>query len=335
METRALRFHGADDLRLETVPLRAPGSGDVLVAVDACAVCESDFAFLAGSARPRSIPVTLGHEIAATVAASQAPGWHEGDAVVVGAGLPCGECGHCVGGRVNVCEHLTLVGVDVDGGLADRLVVPGAALVRRPLGIDPGPAATADAAAAAYHAVVRRGELRQGHVVVVLGATAPAHYALQIAQVAGAAPVIAAVPDAAAGERARALGADEVLVLEAGRSVGREIKLLSDGGADVAADFSGEPATVDAAVKSLRPGGIAVTAGLGTDAVRTVPSVLWSLHEYELRGSFGSLPGDLDRVLAWLDDGTLDAPDTATVPLAEASSALPEHDGHQRLVVVP
>ncbi len=312
----------------------------MVLAVDGCAVCDADFAFLTGSAHTRRVPVTLGHEVAATVVDSRAAGWRPGDGAVVAGGAPCEDCRRCREGRVNICERLVLVGVASDGGMAERLTVNSAALVRRPAGIDASAAANADAAAAAYHALATRGAMRSGDAVAVFGIGVPGGYALQIAKALGAAPVIAVDVDSRGREAARGLGADEVLAVEPGRSIGREIKLLTDGGADVAVDFGSDPATLDAAIKSVRPGGVAVAAGLVAEPLATVPSVLWALHEYELRGSFGSLPGDLAQVLSWLATGTLVPPHLETVALADAVPTVLQHaraptPGPVRLIVTP
>jgi len=337
---RALRFHGPGDLRLEEVPEPEPADGEVTLAVDACGVCGSDLHFLDGSARTAHTPITLGHEIAGVVAAA-AEGWEVGAPVLVAAGTHCGECRRCVEGRPNLCERSAVVGIDFDGGLADRVAIPGEMLIRRPEGLSPVVAATAvDAGATAWHAVTRRAGVTEGDAVVVIGVGGLGSYAVQIARNAGAGPVIAADIDPARLEEAERLGADETVLVEPGRSLGREVKLLTDGGVDVALEFVGRASTVDAAVKCLRPGGVAVAVGVGTEPVATLPPVLWSNHEYTLTGSYGSLPGDAEAVLAALAGGALQAPPVEEIALDGAADAIMaaargERPVAGRLVAIP
>lgn len=313
---RALRFHGPQDLRLEEVPTPSPGPGEVLVAVEASGVCGSDLHFLDGTARTDHVPLTLGHEVAGTIADPGDSSLPAGLTVVVEVGAFCGDCRHCLAGSSNLCERARVLGIDVDGGLAELVVAPAASVVARPHEVGPGAAATAtDAGGTALHAVSRRGAVSDGDAVVVIGVGGLGAYGVQFARLAGASPVIAADREPNALELAAALGADETILVEAGMSVGRTVKMLTDGGADVAIEFVGAAATVDAAVKSLRPGGRAVVVGVGIEPLATLPPVLWSNNEYELVGAYGSLPGDVERVLATLADGSVQAPPLTHVGL--------------------
>jgi len=321
--TRALRFHGANDLRLDNVALRAPAAGEVVVAVDACGVCGSDLRITDGTVRVGRIPITLGHEIAGTVRECRSPDWSPGDSVVVTASTSCGRCARCIEDRTNLCESKQLIGVDLDGGLAEALTVSAGSLIARPAGLDAGTAATAvDAGAGALHAVLRRGLVQPGTAVAVVGAGAVGTYAIQIAKLAGAAPIIAIDIDSGALERAAAAGADETHLVDDPAGVGRAVRLMTDGGVDVALEFAGTPSSVNMAITSLRPGGAAVAAGIGAGPITTVAPGRWSTQEYELRGAFGHLPGDAERVLAWLADGTIAPPPLVTVPLDDAAGAI-------------
>lgn len=337
---RALRFHGPGSLTLEDLPEPQPGSGEVLLDVTACGVCGSDLHFLDGTARTAHVPITLGHEIAGRIIEPGESGFGARTPVVVEVGAHCGGCRRCLEGRPNLCERMAALGIHRDGGLAHRVAVPATSLVPIPDGLAPESAATAvDAGATAYHAVTRTAALQPGETALVIGAGGLGSYAMQIARRRGAAAVIVADTDPGALERAHHLGADEVIAVTPGVSLGRAVKLLTDGGVDVALEFVGRAATVDAAVKSLRPGGRAVAAGVGTEPVLTVPPVLWSNNEYQLRGSYGSLPGDVAAVLAGLATGELAAPPLETVPLDRAAATILARStgegGGSRLMVLP
>lgn len=341
MMVRSLRFHGRGDLRAEDVQLPPLEHGDVAVEVEVCGVCGSDFHFLDGSARPGHVPITLGHEIAGWVTESEDPSWKSGDEVVVAAGVVCGSCVACRNDREMICERMAMTGIDFDGGLAETVIVPGGALLARPAGLSAEIAATAvDAGATAFHAVSCRAGVQSADSVLIVGVGGLGSYGLQIARIMGAAPVIVADRDPEALERARELGADETILVEPGASVGRAVKLLTSGGVDAALEFVGRAATLDAAVKSLRPGGTAVAVGVGMEPLTTLPPVLWARNEYALIGSFGSHRRDVEQVLEWLADGTLQAPLLERIPLQGAERVIMARaDGTRpatgRLMVVP
>lgn len=320
---RALRLHGPGDLRLEDAELRAPIAGEVVVDVDACGVCGSDLHFLDGTARTDHVPITIGHEVAGRVADSADPDWPTGTPVLVAVGTFCEACPRCLEGRHNICERAQVLGIDVDGGLADALVAPTRSLVALPNGVDVAEAATAvDAGTTAFHAVTRTGAVRAGDAVAIIGGGGLGTYGLQFARFAGATPIIVADTNQSTLERAHGLGADETVLVEEGMSVGRAIKMLTDGGADVAIEFVGRASTVDAAVKSIRPGGTAVAVGVGNEPLVTLPPVLWSNHEYSLRGSYGALPGDLATVVGLMASGDIAAPPVVPVALEDAADRI-------------
>lgn len=329
---RALRLHGPGDLRLDEVTDPQPGDDEILVVVEAAGVCGSDLHFVDGTARTSRLPITLGHEVAGTIAGTS------GERVVVSLATPCGSCPRCVEGRPNLCARTEVIGIDRDGGLADRLVVPASAVVRVPDGVSSVAAATAvDAGATAWHAVHRRGEVGSGDRVAIIGVGGLGSYGLQMARNLGA-WTVAVDTSQAALDRALALGADAVILAEPGASTGRAVKEATDGGADIAIEFVGAASTVDAAIKSLRPGGRAVAVGVGPEALTTIPPVLWSNNEYTLAGSYGSLPGDTEAVLDGLATGRLTAPALQTVTMNDAVRAINEaayRGRSERLVVTP
>jgi D-arabinose 1-dehydrogenase-like Zn-dependent alcohol dehydrogenase len=319
---QAVRLHGPGDVRLDTVD-EPGGEGLTVVAVEAAGICGSDVHFVDGSARTAHTPITLGHEVAGRVSIDPSGTFEEGAEVVVAVGRFCMECPRCAEGRFNICERANVLGIHADGGLADLVAVAPDAVLPRPAGVSAPDAATAvDAGATALHATTRRAEVEDGETVLVIGAGGLGSYGIQFARIAGAGAVIVADTDPTALEAARALGADDTVLVESGASTGRAVKHLTDGGVDVAIEYVGAAASVTDAVKSIRPGGRAVVVGVGIEPITTLPAVLWSNNEYVLMGSYGSLPGDAETVLQMLAAGTVTAPTTFEAPLAEAPSVL-------------
>ncbi|MDQ4116347.1 MAG: alcohol dehydrogenase catalytic domain-containing protein [Actinomycetota bacterium] len=172
MRAAVLEAFGTD-VHVTDVAPPDPGPGEVLVDVAACGVGltleRARTGALGGSA-----PRVVGHEIGGTVACvgPGVTGWAAGDRVTTSFYLTCGRCRWCAGGRETLCENWGgFVGVHVDGGLAEQVVLPAHGLVRVPDGVALDDAAiAADAIATPYHAFTARAPVRPGQTVAVIGA---------------------------------------------------------------------------------------------------------------------------------------------------------------------
>ncbi len=144
---------------VETGSMPEPGPDEVLVRVAAAGVCGSDLHLLAAGLLEGRVP---GHEIA-----GRTP---DGSAVAVEPLSSCGRCGPCRAGDRHRCErHAALIGVELDGGMTDALVVPTAAVVPLPAGVDPVDASLVEPLAVAVHGL-RRAGVTPGERILVVGA---------------------------------------------------------------------------------------------------------------------------------------------------------------------
>lgn len=322
----AARFHApGEPLKLEQVPVPIPGHGQALVRVHACGVCGSDVHFLAGHAPVAVTPITLGHEPAGTVeqAGPGAEAVEPGQRVVVRAGDHCGQCPACASGRDNICERSQVLGMHIDGGLAEFVVANAEDLVPIPDSVTFEQAAIiSDAVATPYHAIVERGALQAGETVAVFGCGGLGIHAVQLARLCGAATVIAVDVRASALDRAKDAGADYVVNASEGRT-SRTVRELT-GGVDLALEFIGRAETISEAVKSLRRGGRAVVVGMGGDAITLPPPNLFTWSEHSLIGSFGISADSVRRLLDMVASGRLDLSASVTdiLPLSQVNAAI-------------
>jgi propanol-preferring alcohol dehydrogenase len=124
MKAMVLNAVGAP-LRLEERPDPTPGAGELLIRVEACAVCRTDLHVIDGDLERPSLPVVPGHEIVGRVEAL-------GDGVTTVAlgtrvGVPwlghtCGHCARCRHGQENLCDEPQFTGYTRDGGFATHVV---------------------------------------------------------------------------------------------------------------------------------------------------------------------------------------------------------------------
>lgn len=162
-------------------PLRSPG--EVLVAVEACGVCGTDVGVVAGEldfARP---PVVLGHEVFGRVVQADSESW-VGRGAAVDPQVVCGTCRFCRRGLLNLCEHLSHLGMNRHGGMARWVVVPAANVHLLPDGVDPRAGALVEPLACVL-AAWTRARPAVGERVHVVGDGPTALLFVQVARAAG------------------------------------------------------------------------------------------------------------------------------------------------------
>src|SRR5262245_16108972 len=109
-------------------PSPEPGRGQVLVEVEACAICRTDLHIADGELEDPALPLVLGHQAVGTIVAvdETVSDRSVGDRVgVPWLGWADGTCAYCANGRENLCPEARFTGYDVDGGYAERLVAGG------------------------------------------------------------------------------------------------------------------------------------------------------------------------------------------------------------------
>jgi L-iditol 2-dehydrogenase len=126
MPMLAAMLKAPGSLTIENVEVPQPGPGEVLLKVDACALCGTDKRVLAGE-KPVSVPI-IGHEIAGTVT-SVGPGVDAaikvGGRYAVQTVIGCGDCPMCAVSRENLCEKgFTAIGYAYNGGFSESMLVP-------------------------------------------------------------------------------------------------------------------------------------------------------------------------------------------------------------------
>jgi L-iditol 2-dehydrogenase len=211
---RALAYRGPGRLELEDRPDPKARDGEVVLRVDACAICGTDLRIAAGdhSAYRDADGRVPGHEIAGTVVQA-GPGARAavGDQVFVIPNYGCGACRPCRRGQVTMCAVKRAVGVTEDGGLADYLLLPAALVAQGNLlpvaaGTDPAAAALAEPLACALRGQRACG-IDAGDVVLVCGAGPVGLLHVALARLAGAGTVLVSDPHPERRERALAWGA--------------------------------------------------------------------------------------------------------------------------------
>lgn len=298
---------GPGGLELRDLAQPVPGSGQVLLAVRAAALCGTDV-HIAHGTMPIRPPLVLGHELAGIVAAV-GPGTTS--PVAVGQRVTtetdasfCGECAFCLSGDQHRCPKRTAIGTSAPGGLAEFVVVPATGVHPLPAGVDYASGALTEPLAVAVRAVIERGTVEPGEEVVVIG---PGTIGLLVAQVAlerGATVTVAGLArHAARFAIARELGIHRTVALD----TPADLEAFAGGrdglGLDVVIECSGAAEAVTSGLRLLRKGGrlvlVAFTPG------KTVPMDLDLVVQRELAivASRGKRPSCFTIALDLLDAG--------------------------------
>jgi 2-desacetyl-2-hydroxyethyl bacteriochlorophyllide A dehydrogenase len=334
--------HGSPgSFRIIDLPAPAPGPRDVRLAVGACGLNHLDLWLEEGGLpMPVQLPRIPGCEISGTIDAvgTEVTDWTPGDRVAVQSNLFCGHCEFCRRGDESLCLEGELIGVDRDGGFAQRVVVPARSLVRLPDRVDfVASAALTLAGSTAMHMLTRRAQVRPGDWVLAMGAASGVgSAAIQIAKALGA-RVITTASSAAKRELAARLGADHVVDLNK-PSWPTDVRRLTDKhGVDLVVEHLGG-AILEHVFGCLARGGTVVTCGATTG--REVNLKLWPffVKEQRLIGSYGRNRADIAATLDWLAEGRLRPVVDRTVSLAEtpdAFAALRSRSVLGKRVVVP
>jgi NADPH:quinone reductase-like Zn-dependent oxidoreductase len=324
---KAVRFHqhgGLEVLKYEEAPAPKMQPNEVLVKVKTCALNHLDLWLRMGvRAWTLAMPHIVGSDISGEVAGigSLVTRFKPGDRVLLSPGISCGQCEMCFKGLDSACRSFTLFGVMVDGGYAEYVKSPEMNVI--PI---PGDLSFDEAAAVplvfvtAWHMLFTRAQIKPGEDVLIIGAgSGVGSAAIQIAKFAGARVIATAGADWKL-EKARALGADEV-INHTGQSISDEVKrITAKRGVDVVVDHVGA-AVWEACFDSLATYGRFVTCGTTAGADLKLNAQVLYGRQRTILGSFMGGKGELMDALKLAGTRKLKAVIDSSFPLEEAAAA--------------
>ena len=250
------------------VPDPAPGPGQVLLRVRACAVCRTDLHIIDGDLRDPKLPLVLGHEIVGTVAARGANATRFQVGARVGVpwlGWTCGECRYCRSNRENLCVRARFTGYQIDGGYAECCVADERFCFALPESYDDAQAAPLLCAGLiGYRALRAAGDAT---ALGLYGFGAAAHLIAQVAESQGRRVFAFTRPgDTVSQQFARRLGAEWA----GGSDQSPPVEL------DAAILFAPVGGLVPAALRAVAKGGTVVCAGIHMTDIPSFPyEILW------------------------------------------------------------
>ncbi len=307
-----------------------PGPQDVLVRVAYVGICGSDLHGYTGESGRRIPPIIMGHEASGWIEAvgtdvPDRPELRPGARACFDSTVYCNACDACQAGRFNRCINRQVLGVSVpgmkrQGCMAELVCLPWWTIVPMPEPLSFERAALIEPVAIAAHAVTI-GQVKEGNIVLVIGAGTIGLFLLQVARLAGARRVLVSDPIRSRRFLAAQLGA-EVTIDPLEENLHAVVRDESGGqGADIVFEAVGFAPTIRQAVDSARMGGRVVLVGNLAKLVEINPQDLIS-RELELHGSYAS-SGEFRTCVDLVAEGHLqvDPLISDVMPLAEGAMA--------------
>lgn len=342
---RALVYTGPERLEVADWPDPEPEPGGAVLRVLACGICGTDLRIQAGRHRayPDGTRRVPGHEIVGEVVAvgEQVTVHAVGDRVFVAPNLGCGRCPACRLGRVNLCVDPSAFGITFDGGFAELLAVPAAAVAQGNLLTVPERLDAAATSAVEPLACVLRGQravgVSAGDRVLVCGAGPIGLLHVLLARSAGA-RVLVSEPAERRRVQAAEFGA-EVLIDPSSEDLEARVLDATDGlGADVVITAVPVAAVQEQALSLAAIGGrLNFFGGLSRDAsMISIDSNLIHYRELKITGTTANDTDDCRRALELMTSGEVDLRSlvTARFPLAAGTDAFAAAATGQNLKVV-
>lgn len=325
MKTTLFYKHGGPEvLEYTDFPTPQPKHGEALVRLRAAALNRMDVMVRNGwQGLKLELPHINGADGSGEVAVlgDNATGVQVGDRVVINANLGCGECEFCLNKQDNMCRNWHLLGETVRGTYAEYVCVPARQLYKLPADFDfHKAAASALVYQTAWHSLVRRGRVKTGETVAVVGAGGGVNSAsIQIAKYLGA-RVIAIGSNVQKLERAQALGADILIDRSKEEDWSKTVFLATDKrGADVIVDNVGT--TFPLSLRALRKGGRLLTVGnSGAPRFEIDNRYMFAKH-LSIIGSTMSTLEEFAEVMDLITAGKLQPVIDKTFPLKDAAAA--------------
>ena len=325
MKAILIHKHGdAGVLEYADFPSPQPGPGEVLIRLRAAALNHLDIWVRRGwPGLKLEYPHIPGADGAGEIAAlsESVDDWSSGERVVINPNLSCGTCAYCLAGMDNRCNDWGLLGETTRGTYAEYIAVPSRNLLRIPESLSVHQAAAASLVfLTAWHSLIKRGRMKAGETVLIVGASGGVNLAsLQIAKLGGARViVVGSGPEKLA--LAESLGADHLIDRHRTNRWAEEVyRITRKRGADIIVDNVGT--TFPVSFRAAAKGGRILTVGnTGNPRIEIDNRYIFAKH-LSLIGSTMGTHQDFKEVMDLVFKGRLKPILDRTFPLEEAESA--------------
>lgn len=303
-------LHDFGKLELEEVPCPSVQSvGDVVVKIQSCGFCATDYKAIKGIRRNVQFPFIPGHEPSGIVV-EVGPGvvhFKEGDEVICQPSGYCGFCKYCRTGNHHYCEHAFTTGGDGPadvwpGAFAEYMLTRENCLFNKPGRLSFDAACQTEPLSGAWKGVIQYSEMTVGDDVVVIGVGGIGLLCMLVAKAAGAGRLIAIDVSEHARKQALALGATHAVDPKAGDPVKQVYEIIPDG-PDLIIEAAGPIEAVKLMVDLRRRGTRWNVFGITTHEKFELDGGLTHFLEGRMDASFGTTPLAMSKAIRLMESG--------------------------------
>lgn len=298
---KAAVWYGGKDIRIEDTPKPDVRDTEVLVKVNAVAICGSDLHAFKGMSKRRKPPLVMGHEFSGEIVelGKKVKSFSDGERVVVEPLISCGKCKPCKIGKTNVCVDRKLIGLDSSGAFAEYVSVPETKCHKLLNSVSFEDATLVEPLAVAVHAV-NITPIEKGDTVLIIGSGTIGLLTLQVVRNAQAGYFIATDVYDYLLDLAEKFGANMVINTK-DEDLFKTISSKFDS-IDAVFEAVGLQGTVQQALSIVRRGGCVTLIGMLEDKME-LNMLNVAVKEIMIQGSYGYTSNDFKQALKLITSG--------------------------------
>ena len=304
---RALQLEKPQQWRAIEIPEPpAPREGEALVRVRRVGICGTDIGGFLGKMPFFSYPRIPGHELGVEVlrVGAGVTNVSPGDLCSVEPYMNCQECYACTRGHTNCCELLKVLGVMMDGGMTEQMVLP-ARKLHRATKLTPEQCALVETLAIGCHAV-NRGNPKAGENVLVIGAGPIGLSVIEFVKLSGARTIVMDMNEKRLEFCRARMGVQETIVAGDGKESEALGWVTAGRMADVVIDATGSNKSMGQALNYAAFTGRVVYVGITQQEITFPHAPVMHRRELTLMGSRNALPPDFTRIIELIEQGKID-----------------------------
>ena len=305
---KALQLEKPEQWRAIDIPQPpAPGPGEALVRVHRIGICGTDISGYLGKMPFFSYPRIPGHELGVEVLSIGAgvQNVKPGDRCSVEPYMNCQRCFACQRGHMNCCENLKVLGVMMDGGMTEQIVLPARKL--HPANqLTPDQCALVETLAIGCHAV-NRGNPEAGENVLVIGAGPIGLSVLEFVKLSGARAIVMDMVEKRLEFCRSKMGITQTILSKGDGAEVEKLKEVTDGHlADLVIDATGSNKSMSHALGYCAHEGRLVYVGITQQEISFAHAPIMHRRELTLLASRNALPPDFTRIIKLIEEGKID-----------------------------
>jgi threonine dehydrogenase-like Zn-dependent dehydrogenase len=278
----------AGKIDFRDMPIRDPKEHEVMIKVQAAAICGSDLHLFKGKHPSVSLPSAVGHELSGEVVrvGRMVNGFEEGDRVTIEPVIACGSCYYCQRGEYHLCSNISFQYRQGQGAFGEYFYAAENRTFKLPASVSFEEGALIEPLSVALHAQKKSG-VRNGQSSAVIGAGAIGQLEAMLLNIlTGIKPFIADINDFRV-QKANDLGAEGIFISR-GEDLKEIIMNRTDGlGVDCAFEAVGLESTLIQALEVIKKGGKVILLGIFEEQTPRMPVNLFVQREISLIGSQG------------------------------------------------